>query len=105
MKQLFTALILTFLSTGPVDKRTGETITLTACGDEGDTVNFYRKTGVLTTPTKLGVSLRVPGVYECKELNYVMPGGTTSVYRFFAVPIKGGEFLDETNGVRVKRIK
>lgn len=86
-----------------VEKRAGETITLEACGDQGDTVNFYRKTGVTTTPTKIGAVLRIPGIVDCKELRYVMPGGTTREYRFFAVPVQRLTFLEETNGVTVKR--
>ena len=88
-----------------VEKRAGETIYLKACGADGDTINFYRKTGVMTSATKIGTALRVPDVLECKEIQYVMPGGTTAQYRFFAVPVKSGESLEESNGVRVKRIK
>ena len=86
-----------------VEKRAGEIIFLPACGDQGDTVNFYRKTSLLSTPSKVGTVLRVPGVVECKEIRYVMPTGTTREYWFFAVTVKRGASLEETNGVRVTR--
>jgi hypothetical protein len=86
-----------------VEKRTGETIVLPACGDQGDTINFYRKTSPLATPSKIGTVLRVPGVVECKEIRYTMPSGTTREYWFFALTTKSSQVLEETNGVRVKR--
>jgi hypothetical protein len=86
-----------------IEKRTGETIYLPACGDQGDTVNFYRKTSPLSAPLKIGTALRIPGVVECKEIRYVMPAGSTREYWFVAVTVKSGESLEETNGVRVKR--
>ena len=104
MKTIIVMLVLSAtLSAQTVSKRAGEIIYLKACGADGDTLNFYRKTGVATSATKIGTALRVPDVLECKEIQYVMPGGTTAQYRFFAVPVKSGETLEESNGVRVKR--
>jgi len=86
-----------------VEKLTGQSIYLEACGNQGDTVNFYRRTSPLATPLKIGTALRIPGVVVCKEIRYVMPGGTTREYWFVAVTVKNGASLELTNGVRVKR--
>lgn len=104
MKTIIVMLMLSVtLSAQTVSKRAGEIIYLEACGDQGDTVNFYRKTGTTASASKIGFVLKVPGVVDCKSIQYVMPTGTTKEYRFFAVPVKSGEVLEETNGVRVKR--
>lgn len=104
MRVVFCVLLLAVsASAQTVTKRTGEIIYLTVCGAQGDTVNFYRKSGVTLTPTKIGSIVRTTGVAACKELQHIMPSGTTMQYRFFAVPSVGVTFLDETNGVRVMR--
>lgn len=103
MRYLLLLLLALPLSAQTVEKKAGEIIYLEACGDQGDTVNFYRKTGSTASASKIGFVLKVPGVVDCKSIQYVMPGGTTKEYRFFAVPVKSGEFLEESNGVRVKR--
>ena len=105
MKYLLLLLLCSTSMAQTVSKRTGEIIYLKACGADGDTLNFYRKTGVTTSATKIGTVLRIPDVLECKEFQYIMPGGSTAQYRFFVVPLKVGELLEESNGVRVKRIK
>lgn len=86
-------------------KKAGEVIVLTACGAQGDVLNFYRKTGVTTTAAKIGSITKILNRMECTEFRYIMPSGVTREYRFFVVPIQAGEFLEETNGVKVKRIK
>lgn len=89
-----------------VEKKTGDVITIEVCGAEGKTVNLYRKTGVATSATKLDAVSRLEGIVECKEFKTTMPSGSTTVYRFYAIPVaSNGEFLDATNDQRVKRVK
>ena len=102
MRFLFAFLFL--LSTTPylaqsVVKKTGEVIILTACGTEGNVMNFYRKTGVSNSASKIGSVQKKSGELTCQEIKYTMPGGSTREYRFFAVPVVGSQFLSESNGV------
>lgn len=87
------------------EARTGETVTLEILISEpADQINVYRKTGVTTSATLIGSVPVLENVWEYEWL-YLMPGGTTTQYRLFVVPKKGAELLNESNGVRVKRIK
>src|SRR3972149_692452 len=86
----------------PIEKQAGDIIVFTVqLSDQADSISIYRKTGVTTMPSKIG-SIPVVSGTNRYEFQYVMPGGTTKMYRFFAVPIRGFEFLEESNGVRVK---
>lgn len=83
----------------------GETITLEIyITDVADTINVYRKTGVTMAPSLVGTIPVLPDVWVY-DWSYKMPTGTVSQYRFWVVPKKGTELLDESNGVRVKRKK
>ena len=86
-----------------VEKRTGEIAILRTCVGEGDQVHFYRKTSPAATPWRISTKPVPPG--RCVELRYLMPNETFKEYRFFATPQRGAEFLEDTNGVRIKRIK
>jgi len=106
MKLLFIIICLSVSGfSQTVEKKTGEVIYLTACGAEGDSVRFYRQTTAGSSPIQIGSVARTQSQVECKEIQYLMPSSTAAWYRFYAVPSKGTEALESTNGVRVKRIK
>lgn len=87
------------------EARTGDVVEMDVSISEPlDFINIYRKTGVTSTPSLVGIITVTPSV-STYTWSYKMPGGTTAQYRFWAVTKKGSELLDESNGVRVKRVK
>lgn len=87
------------------EARGGDTVTLgIEISEPADFINVYRKTGVTSTPSLVGQIAVQPGVWSY-SWTYTMPGGSVSQYRFFAVPKRGSELLDESNGVRITRKK
>jgi len=106
LKTLITILLLSVAGFSQVvEKKAGDTVYVEACGAEGDTLRFYRQTTAGSSPVLIGQVSRLPNKVECKEVQWLMPTGTTQYYRFYAVPSLGTEMLNSTNGERVKRKK
>jgi hypothetical protein len=89
-----------------VEKRTGETVFVTIwISDPADSINLYLHTrGYLASQQLLRTFPVVNGQWKY-ETTWIMPAGNEPEYRFFVVPQKVNEPLEESNGVRVKRIK
>jgi hypothetical protein len=103
------AVLLLLASSGfaqSVYKRTGETVFLTIwVSDPADSINLYMHTRGYLASQQLVRSIPVVAGQWKYQTTWIMPAGMEPEYRFFAVPQKGSEFAEESNGVRVKRKK
>ena len=77
-----------------VQKASGEPIQFSLSyvwkAEEKGAFYLYRRTGLTSTPSKVVTLAQTQLTYD-----YMMPGGTTKEYRFYAVPV----FLSQTGSV------